>query len=123
MNDPADALNEWLEACGPYCEPRDGTDAEAIELIRTAKALVEFLRSSTAYEHADHHNAWMIGDNVLHLSMQFLTGQYTDSDTDAPCDIEWDVYSFLERAIEGYKRPADHYPAYVLSTIYPTPEV
>jgi hypothetical protein len=61
--------------------------------------------------------------NLIGLSGQYLWQDYTDSDVDARCDLEWDVHS-LARAIDPHHDiPESVTPAYVMGTVYPTPEV
>lgn len=120
-----DALNHWLAVVRE-------DDIDTFHLVLTTQTLVNELRSidiigrdsDTGHNvlHPQFSEAHAIARNVIALSGSFLWGVYTDSDTDAPCDVEWDVHNLTKAILPSYKIPADVGPAYVMGTVYPTPE-
>lgn len=62
--------------------------------------------------------AYQITRNLIGLSGQYLWDDYTDSDVDARCDVEWDVH-MLQKALDPtHTIPDDVEPAYVMATIF-----
>lgn len=118
-----EALNNWLE-----CVRHE--DIDKFHLVLATQSLVDELNTiSVAYRtpegstlHPQFSEAFNINRNLIGLSAQFLWGLYTDSDTDAPCDIEWDVHHLMKAILPSYEIPADVGPAYVMGTVYPTPD-
>jgi hypothetical protein len=65
--------------------------------------------------------ATMIRHNLVGLSGQYLWDDYTDSDTDARCDVEWDVWQLAKACNPSLVVPEDVEPAYVLGTVFSPP--
>ena len=112
-------LNEWVEATTAYS---DDPLPNNQRLIDSSHELIGDLRNYTPYGHDEHHHGWQISELVLGVSARFIFGHYTDSDTDAPADVEYDVHNHAAAVDPLYQVPEDITPAYVIGTVYDTPE-
>lgn len=133
---PADViqcLTEWFEAVQPWTLPQDDFSKEEVEaLITTTQNFREAL-GSYGYAldtegggrdlSAGFSDSFTLTRNLIDISARFLWQCYTDSDMDAPVDMEWDTHVFLTKYAEGYQMPDDEdlRPAYV-SNFYDGPE-
>lgn len=124
MTDLITPLDEWLKVVRQEDICRE-------ELIRTTDELVHQLQEIRValpgedYPrklHPQFSQANHIVRSLIDLSGSFLWGNYTDSDTDAPCDLEWDVHHLQRDLNPAHVIPEDVEPAYVMGTVYPTPE-
>jgi len=110
------ALEQWVEATSPYCEPRKpGREEEVLFVERTRWLL--FLLKEISHKELDGKGLWgdsfAIRRSIMGLSAQFLWDDYTDSNTDEPCDVEWDVHTLLSKLDKDHKVPDEVRPAYV----------
>jgi len=130
-----EALEKWLKAVDPWTWPAseaDLTSDQVLQLVTTTRELrrqIGDLACTATGEppnvvlHPLFSDGHALIRNLIGLSGSFLWQHYTDSDTDSPCDMEWDVHTLLEKADIGYTKPVDEYlqPAYV-SNYYDGPE-
>jgi hypothetical protein len=121
-----DALADWVQATDPYTVPFDVTDDIRLELVRTTKALNSAIVDLVPYpsQVRPGDEGWETANNLWHLayhtrvhirelSGQFLMEDYTDSNTDEPCDAEWNVTGLVMLVHPEYKRPDFVRPGYV----------
>ena len=111
-------LDKWLEVVR-------NDDIQKDALVTTTADLVRLLHLDYGtYGHL-HGKYFAIRRHLIELSGQFLWDDYTDSNTDEPCDIEWDVHHLQADINPNYVIPSidDVGPAYVSGTVYPTPDV
>ena len=114
-----DALANWVQACDPYTAPMDAdeiTDEMRLTLVNATRDLNKAIIDLAPYSSTDD-NLRSLGyytrAHIRDLSAQFLTDEYTDSNTDEPCDAEWNVTGLVMLAHPEYKRPDDIRPGYV----------
>jgi hypothetical protein len=117
-----DALADWVNACDPYTAPLhfdDITDEMHLALAKAARTLAAAIIDLVPYaEHEDEGNSlWQKAYNtratMRDLTGQFLLNDYTDSNTDEPCDVEWNVTGLVQLVDPTYQRPDEIQPAYV----------
>jgi hypothetical protein len=123
MTDLIEPLNTWLVVVRNEDIDSDNLVAATTNLV---EALKEMMTATGEYPnrhlHPQFSEAHHIIRNLIGLSGQFLWNVYTDSDTDAPCDLEWDVHHLQKAIDDSYTIPDDVEPAYVMGTVYPTPD-
>lgn len=111
----ADALDAWLTACEAFAEFR----AHASDGTRLAAAR-DVLGALVAPIPHEHTRAVLAQISVV--SDRFGMGQYSDDDTDAPCDVEWDVHSLLAAVDPAHVVPDEVEPSHVVGTCFPHPD-
>jgi hypothetical protein len=122
-----DALADWVKATDPYTAPlapEEITDEMRLALVLATRnlnsALVDLVPYSSSQELRE------LGYSTRHhmrdLSMQFLVNEYTDSNTDETCDVEWNVTGLVMLKHPPYERPDEIRPAYVGYLIDKGPE-
>lgn len=122
------ALEIWEEAVEPYIAPEDhDTDAIRLALVKTTHDLNNAIHDLVSYSDLAVTDklrslAYDIRAHVRDLSMQFLMDEYTDSNTDEPNDVAWDVTGLLEMRHPEYKRPEEMRPSYVSNILSGPPE-
>jgi hypothetical protein len=124
-----DRLADWVQATDPYTAPLDPeeiTDEMDTALLHAGRDLNAAIAAATSY--AEGYNremnsrAWHIRAHIRELTADFLFSEYTDSTTDEPCDVEYNVTGFVAELVEGYERPVEVTPAYVGFLAYDPPE-
>lgn len=120
-------LERLISSYEPYCEPRDATPEEEAEMISASKEmLAEISRVTEGVTVASSlwSKSFTITRNLADLSGRFLFGLYSDSDTDAPCDLEYDLCKLREALDPEYSMPSpdEVQPAYVMATAFASPE-
>jgi len=117
-----DRLADWAKATEPYTIPLEVNDGTQLALANTARDLVAALIDLTPYSQFQNGEvyelSYKIRVNIRDLTGQFLTNDYTDSNTDEPNDMEWDVCSLVAMIYEDYEVPEDMMPSYV-GNIFP----
>ena len=121
-----DALAEWIDATDPYTTPLDITDEVRLELNRAARVLNSAIVDLVPYpsQVLPGDDGWKTQNDLWHLAYhtrrhirdltgQFLLEDYTDSNTDEPCDAEWNVTGLVMLVHPEYERPDDIRPGYV----------
>lgn len=112
-----EALDRWIMAVNAYPDGSDPSTPEMRqELLDSTDALHTILAKVSIL---DVKEAFTIRRNLITLTAQFLFNDYSDSDTDAPCDMEYDVYRLMEtlHPTFGFDRAAIM-PAFVMLTVF-----
>lgn len=115
-------LNAWLTVVREDDIPK----TDLVKTTRDLKEALGELRVGLPGEaprtlHPLFFQAHAIMTALLDLSARFLWDDYTDSDTDAPCDLEWDVHHLQQALNPSHVFPADIQPAYVMATVFSGP--
>jgi hypothetical protein len=121
-----DALADWVQATEPYTTPIGITDEIRLELNRAARVLNSAINDLIPYQSQVRpgdegwetaNNLWSLAyhtrAHIRDLTGQFLLEEYTDSNTDEPCDAEWNVTGLVMLIHPDYERPDDIRPGFV----------
>lgn len=121
-----EALSAWVEATDAYSECEPGIDPAP--LTRAADALVGRIDDLARPQRpaAIPASEWdqtlaAIMQTIQAVSDRFTSGEYSDDDTDAPCDVEWDVHSLVAAVDPSYQIPEEIEPSHVVGTAFPHP--
>jgi hypothetical protein len=122
-----DALADWVQATDPFTLPAEEITGEMrLNLVEATRklnsAIIDLVPYSQEAPEELRSLAYNIRAHVRDLSMQFIVDEYTDSNTDEPCDVEWDVTGLVMMKDPTYVRPDEITPAYVANTLPGPPE-
>jgi hypothetical protein len=109
-----DKLADWVTACDPYTIPEPSAE-NPLALVEAGRALNSAIIDLVPYSSEDEirSKAYYVRAHIRDLTAQFIFHEYTDSNTDEPCDAEWNVTGLLMLVHPEYQRPDDIRPAYV----------
>lgn len=126
MDDMLKAVSEWDAATEPWCIPEDHfTNDQILGLVNTARKLNSAIIDAFPYPHMvsdtpafqKANENWKLAYNVRasvrDLTAKFLVGEYTDSNTDEPNDVVWDVHNLHQLLNPGFVIPDEVRPSYV----------
>lgn len=133
----ADASGPWVSAIREYDSAAETADQRPNDL--TTMTLVNTMRTLVDAMHEMCYGPQMLRDDnleplrkkiyqimqdVQEETIRHLSNHFTDSDTDAPCDVEWDLMNFVREVNPDQGLWDDGIePAYVRNTVYDTPDV
>lgn len=131
------ALRTWIDASDAYSECDCGLPPQPIARAATtlahelidwgnAHADVGDLRRRRRAKGGMTRTAWLQAVNTITQTMQavslrFIGDEYGDDDTDAPCDVEWDVHSLIHAVDPSHEIDDSLQPSHVVGTVFPHP--
>lgn len=131
------ALDAWVAASNAYAGCERGLPPQPISITATAliQRVVDWgkahqqigdLRRRRKGGGGMSRLAWEravagIIQAVSWVSLRFVSDQFGDDDTDAPCDVEWDVHSLIRAVDSTHQIPAEIEPSHVVGTVFPHP--
>lgn len=108
-----DALAAWIDATDAYSECDRGVDSAPLRVARDALATAIETHAGAAPQ------APAVVATMLEVSSRFISDEYSDDDTDAPCDVEWDVHNLVHVIDPSHVVPEDVRPASVVDHVFP----
>lgn len=109
------ALTLWMNATHAFDNCERGLDKRPITVAgdALADAIFEFAGRGSI--------ACAVVASLSAVSQRFISDEYGDDDTDAPCDVEWAVHSLVASLDKTHVIPEEIEPAHVADSVFPHP--
>lgn len=109
------AFNAWDRVVREYAEPMDDRPLMEHVAARTKDLCTRLMDCGLSA-------GWAVMEEVNQHTAALLWGYFSDSTSDAPCDIEWDCHMLQAVLTPGYIVPEEVWPAYVIGTVFDGPQ-
>lgn len=117
-----EAFNAWNHAVGSAAENDRHTGFD-LWVTADTRRLVNVILGDQDYRDFLREARVAVAESVIAHASALLWGPYfSDSNTDGPCDIEWDVHMLQAVLTPGYQVDDDVFPAYVYGTFFDGPQ-
>jgi hypothetical protein len=114
------ALDHWDLAIRDYHEEAEviaGFEVRDETLLADTRAFLDAILDAfpSSVDHPNWHRTYQLRRAVIDLTGRTLLGSISDSDTDAPCDVEYATHRLIQLNDSSYKIPEEVIGAYVIS--------
>lgn len=117
-----EALDNWLEGTTAFADGGPVTQEQKMEFLNYTIYLIKAIRDAVSTDSPEYRLSYYIAESAMAVTARFLFDSYSDDDTDAPCDVEYDVHELIAHLDPTYTRPEEINPSYVIGTQYPPPD-